>query len=95
MYSNAHDAGSQVLKRLIQRRTPGGAIDGSVTSCEGAAPNVIDGALVFVVFYALLRWAPDNSASLTFLVAEVVYLVAGSLLGGSPLGFTGAISPTA
>jgi hypothetical protein len=48
--------------------------------------HVTTGALAFAAFYRILHWAPDDNASDTFLIAQMVYCVAGLLLDdGAPL----------
>jgi thiol-disulfide isomerase/thioredoxin len=54
---------------------------------KGVALDVVAGALAFVAFYVILHWAPDNNASVTFLIAETIYFVAGLFLGGSGLRY--------
>lgn len=43
------------------------------------ALDVITGVLAFVAFYVTLQLLPDNHASITFLLAETIYFVAGLL----------------
>jgi peroxiredoxin len=50
---------------------------------QNAVFDLVTGAAVFGVFYISLRWAPDNHASILFLIGEMVYLVAGAIRGHS------------
>src|SRR5947208_16885109 len=50
---------------------------------QNAVFDLVAGAAVFGLFYAGLRWAPDNHASILFLMAETIYLLAGVFRGHS------------
>jgi thiol-disulfide isomerase/thioredoxin len=51
---------------------------------QNVALDVVAGALAFGVFYyAGLKWTPDNNASMTFLMAEAIYFLAGISRGQS------------
>src|SRR5712691_1954579 len=43
--------------------------------------DLVVGAGAFGLFYAGLRWAPDNHASILFLIAETIYFLAGVFRG--------------
>lgn len=45
--------------------------------------DLVAGAGAFGLFYAGLRWAPDNHASILFLMAETIYFLAGIFRGHS------------
>src|SRR5437870_11234609 len=45
--------------------------------------DIVVGAGAFGLFYAGLRWAPDNHASILFLMAETIYFLAGVFRGHS------------
>ena len=55
----------------------------ALRDAKGLPLYVVAGALAFAAFYLILRWFPDNNASVTFLIAETIYFVAGLLLGKS------------
>jgi peroxiredoxin len=52
-------------------------------SSQNVVLDVVTGAGAFGLFYAGLRWAPDNHASILFLMAETIYFLAGIFRGHS------------
>ena len=52
---------------------------------QKVALDLVVGAAAFGVFYAGLRWTPENHASILFLMAETIYFLAGAVRGhGDP-----------
>ena len=52
---------------------------------QNAVFDLVAGAAVFGLFYAGLKWVPDNHASILFLMAETIYFLAGVFRGYSDL----------
>lgn len=48
---------------------------------ENAAVDLVAGAAAFGVFYAGLRWVPDNDASIVVLLVEAIYFAGGIFRG--------------